>query len=240
MTEKALDILSRNPNGFFLVVEAGLIDHAGHDNDTGTLLHEMIKFDETVALVHEWTKGRQDTLVLVTADHETGGFGFSYSRFDRPAPRPLTGAAFREEPFQPRKNFGNYHILDAIYAQKLSYPEIMERFDGLPEAEQTPEALAGIIEANTEFPVTEEEAASVLGGEADETGFYGTGREFRRNLLARIVSKRQLTVWATGNHTSTPVPLIAYGPPHVSSRYGKMVHTTEWGRETIDILSRGE
>ena len=69
MTEKALHVLSRNPNGFFLVVEAGLIDWAGHDHDTGTLLHEMLKFDETVALVHEWAQGRKDTLVLVTADH---------------------------------------------------------------------------------------------------------------------------------------------------------------------------
>jgi alkaline phosphatase len=240
MTQKALQVLSRNPNGFFLVVEAGLIDWAGHDNDTGTLLHEMIKFDEAVAHVYEWAKDRQETLVLVTADHETGGFGFSYSRFNRPAPRALQGAAFRGETFQPRRNFGNHGILDAIYDQKLSYPEIMERFDALPGAEQTPKALAEIIGANTEFPITEAEAATVLEGETDDTGFYGMGKEFRRNLLARIVSKKQLTVWATGSHTNTPVPLIAYGPPHVSSRYGKMMHTTEWGRETIDILSHGD
>jgi alkaline phosphatase len=240
MTTKALDILLRNPNGFFLMVEAGLIDWAGHDNDTGALLHEMLKFDETVALVHEWARDRPDTLVLVTADHETGGFGFSHSRFDLPAPRSLSGETFRGETYQPSKNFGNHLVLDAIYAQKLSYPEILERFDALPKAEQTPKALAEIIEANTEFPITEAEAATVLGRVSDDTGFYGTGKEFRHNLLARIVSKRQLTVWSTGNHTNTPVPLIAYGPPHVSGRYGKMMHTTEWGRETIKILSQGE
>ena len=59
MTEKALDVLSPNPNGFFLVVEAGLIDWAAHDHDTGALLHEMIKFDESVAHVYEWAKGRR-------------------------------------------------------------------------------------------------------------------------------------------------------------------------------------
>jgi alkaline phosphatase len=239
LTAKALEVLSRNPNGFFLMVEAGLIDWAGHDNDTGTLLHEMIKFDETVALVHEWARGRRDTLVLITADHETGGFGFSYSRFDLPEARSLPGSAFRGETFQPRKNFGNYRILDAIYEQKLSYEDILERFDALPEAEQGPRALAKLVNANTRFPITEEEAARVLSGEKDETGFYGKGRTFRRNLLARIVSKRQLTAWATGSHTNSPVPLIALGPSRVSSRFGKMFHTTEWGRETIDILSRG-
>jgi alkaline phosphatase len=240
MTTKALDILSRNANGFFLMVEAGLIDWAGHDNDTGTLLHEMLKFDETVALVHEWAQERKDTLVLVTADHETGGFGFSYSRFDPPAPRKLPGAAFRGETFHPSKNFGDYGVLDAVYAQKLSYPEILARFDALPVTQQTPMALAEIVGDNTEFPITEAEAAKVLGGAADETGFYEAGKQFRRNLLARIVSRRQLTVWSTGSHTNAPVPLIAYGPPHVSSRYGKMMHTTEWGRQTIEILTRGE
>jgi alkaline phosphatase len=240
MTTKALEVLSRNPEGFFLMVEAGLIDWAGHDNDTGTLLHEMLKFDETVALVHAWARGRQDVLVLVTGDHETGGFGFSYSRFNPPAPRKLPGAAFRGEPYRPSRDFGNVHILDAIYDQKLSYPEIMERFDALPAAQQTPKALAEIIRANTQFPITEAEAARVLGGATDGTGFYGSGKEFRRNLLARVVSKAQMTVWATGTHTNTPVPLIAYGPSHVSSRYGKMMHTTEWGRQTIEILTQGE
>jgi alkaline phosphatase len=240
MTTKALEVLSRNPNGFFLMVEAGRIDWAGHDNDTGTLLHEMIKFDGIVGLVHDWAKARQDTLVLVTADHETGGFGFSYSRFDLPAPRTLPGESFEGETFQPRRNFGNHRILDSIYDQKLSYPDIMDRFDGLPAPEQTPKALAGIVAANTEFPITEAEATRILEGKTDETGFYGAGEAFRNNLLARIVSRRQLTVWSTGSHTSAPVPLIAYGPSHVSSRYGKMMHTTEWGRETIEILSHGK
>ncbi len=239
LTAKALGMLSANPNGFFLVVEAGMIDWACHDNDTGSLLYEMIKFDETVALVYEWARARQDTLVLVTSDHETGGFGFSYSRFDPPAPRTLAGDAFRGETFQPSINFGNHRILDAIYNQKLSCPEIMERFDSLPAAEQTPGALAEIVAKNTAFPITEEEAAAILSGEEDDSGFYGTGKRFRCNLLARTVSKRQLTVWSTGSHTSAPVPLIAYGASSVSSRYGKMMHTTEWGRQTIEILQNG-
>jgi alkaline phosphatase len=88
--------------------------------------------------------------------------------------------------------------------------------------------------------VTEAEAALILSGETDDTGFYGKGKLFRRNLLARVVSKKQLTTWATGNHTNTPVPLIACGPPHIATRYGRMMHTTEWGRQTIDILRNGE
>ncbi len=72
MTEKALDVLSKDKDGFFLMVEGGQIDWAGHSNDAGTMLHELIKFDEAVNSVYEWAKGREDTLVIVTADHETG------------------------------------------------------------------------------------------------------------------------------------------------------------------------
>jgi alkaline phosphatase len=219
----------------------------------------MIKLDEAVALVHDWAKNRQDTLVLITADHETGGFGFSYIRGERPAPRSLPGAAFHGEKFQPRHNFGNYDILDRIYEQKLSYPEIMERFDALPEGQRTPKALAAIIETATAFPITERDASVILGRgvERDSQGqsvgesatvlpetydqaFCPAGKSFRNILLARIVSKDQMTVWATGMHTNTPVPLIAYGPSHVSRRYGRMMHTTELGRQTIHILSHGE
>ena len=77
MTIKALNLLSQDEDGFFLMVEGGQIDWAGHENDAGSMLHEMLKFDETVNYVYEWAAQRGDTLVVVTADHETGSFGFS-------------------------------------------------------------------------------------------------------------------------------------------------------------------
>ncbi|GAJ73241.1 alkaline phosphatase [Vibrio sp. JCM 18904] len=54
MTTKAIDILSKDKDGFFLMVEGGQIDWAGHSNDAGTMLHEMLKFDEAVNSVYEW------------------------------------------------------------------------------------------------------------------------------------------------------------------------------------------
>ena len=79
MSAQALKILERNERGFFLMIEAGQIDWAAHRNDTGLLLHEMLKFNDTLNTVLDWAANRHDTLIIVTADHETGGFGFSYS-----------------------------------------------------------------------------------------------------------------------------------------------------------------
>jgi alkaline phosphatase len=73
MAETALDILDNDADGFFLMVEGGRIDHAGHANDLARNVHETLEFADTVQLVLDWAAGRTDTLVLVTADHETGG-----------------------------------------------------------------------------------------------------------------------------------------------------------------------
>jgi len=72
MTEKALSILSQNPNGFFLMVEGGQIDWAGHKNDAANIIGDTVSFDHAVAAVTRFASNRNDTLVIVTADHESG------------------------------------------------------------------------------------------------------------------------------------------------------------------------
>src|SRR5690606_11885183 len=74
LTEVALKRLSTNPEGFLLQIEAGRVDHAGHANDPASILHEQLEFDRTIAIVRAFAEGRDDTLVVVTTDHGTGGF----------------------------------------------------------------------------------------------------------------------------------------------------------------------
>jgi alkaline phosphatase len=73
MTQRAVDALSTDPDGFFLMVEAGRIDHASHDNELERAVHETIEMADTVAWLHEWARTTGDTLLVVTSDHETGG-----------------------------------------------------------------------------------------------------------------------------------------------------------------------
>ena len=70
---EALEYLSKDEDGFFLMAEGSHIDHGGHDNDLKYMLDELLAFDMGVQAVLEWAKDRNDTVVLVTADHETGG-----------------------------------------------------------------------------------------------------------------------------------------------------------------------
>ena len=73
VTLKALDILSQNDRGFILMVEGSQIDWGGHDNDTDYIVTEMIDFDDAVGVGLDFARRHGDTLVVVTADHETGG-----------------------------------------------------------------------------------------------------------------------------------------------------------------------
>ena len=73
MTETALAILDNDSDGFFLMVEGGKIDWAGHDNHLERNVHETLEFGAAVQEAVDWATGRTDTLILVTADHETGG-----------------------------------------------------------------------------------------------------------------------------------------------------------------------
>ena len=73
MTSVALRILDNNPGGFFLLVEAGRIDHASHANDIGRAVRGTIALSNAVAVAVDWAGTRGDTLIVVTADHETGG-----------------------------------------------------------------------------------------------------------------------------------------------------------------------
>ncbi len=73
-TDLALQFLSREKTGFFMMVEGSQIDWAGHNNDTKYLISELLDFDETIGKVLDFAESDGETLVIVTSDHETGGF----------------------------------------------------------------------------------------------------------------------------------------------------------------------
>ncbi|PSW06190.1 alkaline phosphatase [Photobacterium lipolyticum] len=79
MTQSAIDILSKKPNGFFLMVEGGQIDWASHNNDAANAISDTIDFDEAVEVAKKFSFIDRDTLIIVTADHETGGMSVSPS-----------------------------------------------------------------------------------------------------------------------------------------------------------------
>jgi len=140
---------------------------------------------------------------------------------------------FQGRKFKPNFNFGHPEVLDKIYNQKLSYEEIfLSKFDGLPKEEQTPAKLMNIINENTDFDISEMQAARIL--ETEENPFYVEGHKYlgskkvpkmavndaffvhqlddnRQNLLAIEVATRQGVGWF-GRPERIPQPLCWFLP----------------------------
>jgi len=72
-TEKVINILSKNEKGFFMMVEGSQIDWGGHDNDAEYVIEETLDFDKAIGAALDFAEKDGNTLVVVTADHETGG-----------------------------------------------------------------------------------------------------------------------------------------------------------------------
>lgn len=73
LVSRALSVLKASPKGFFLLVEGGRIDHAEHDNDAPSAVREMLAFDLAIKEALAFAREDKQTLVVVTADHDTGG-----------------------------------------------------------------------------------------------------------------------------------------------------------------------
>jgi alkaline phosphatase len=76
MTAKAIEVLREDPDGFFLMVEGGAIDWRCHERDAAGVVQEMLAFDDAIAVAVGFAAENSDTLLIVTADHETGGMDF--------------------------------------------------------------------------------------------------------------------------------------------------------------------
>ena len=72
-TAKAIELLSQNKKGFFVMIEGSQIDWGGHANDVNYAITEMVDFDKSIGYALDFAKKNGETLVVITADHETGG-----------------------------------------------------------------------------------------------------------------------------------------------------------------------
>jgi alkaline phosphatase len=210
MTEKALEILNKKPQGFFLMVEGGQVDWVAHGNDVASVLHEMMEFDQAIGLVMAFAEQNPDTLVVVTADHDTGGLAIAYSSYQPPAPVKLPSG----ETWKTKYNFADKTIFEKMAKQKKSFLKMVNDSKG------DPANLKKEIEENSVFSITEEQAASILARDTQkviiESQDYGVYHWFSAdtatNRLGRLFAKEMNTAWAVGTHTHTPVMVFSKGP----------------------------
>ncbi len=210
LTVKALDILKKNSHGFFLMVEGGQVDWVAHGNDVASVLHEMLEFDETIGSVMSFAEKNPDTLVVVTADHDTGGLAIAYSSYHPPSAVKLPSG----ETWKTKYNFAEKIIFEKMAKQKKSFQKMFLDSKG------NSADLKREVEENSAFSLTEEQAAFVLAKDTQpgspasrdlsESHVFGNNTPMAR--MGRLFGKETNTAWAVGTHTHTPVMVFAGGP----------------------------
>ncbi len=206
-TGKAIQLLD-NDRGFFLMVEGGKIDWACHANDAATAVREVIAFDQAVQKALDFYREHPDeTLILVMADHETGGMSLGTDGIDK-------------------KNA--FRLLDY---QKCSVEAFAQRIIGYRSDPATTgisfEAVLDTVEyyfglGNAMMPLSPSEREllnaaynSSLKGIQPETGsfimpMYGSDEPLAV-ACGMILSDKAGIGWTTSDHTAIPVPLRAIG-----------------------------
>ena len=209
LTETALEVLERSGRGFFVVVEGGRIDHAGHDNDAGTMLREILAFDKALEVGMRFQTRHPETLIIVTADHATGGFAFTYSWRSEPLEVVLpSGDKYLRRWYYPGKT-----ELEILGRQTSSFEAILNK------AGKESERLMEEVKRGTGLVLTPAEARETLfrdtEGHAvphDFKEFYADYESAPQAMLGRALARQTSVVWSSGGHTSDPMLTFGIGP----------------------------
>ena len=193
MAVAALKTLEQSPAGFVLLVENENVDTAGHHNDVATLMRALWAFDEAVRVALDFQRRHPETLVVVTGDHETGGFSPTYALKDLSS--VSSGNRFYS---------GDEH-LRMLARITMSFNTVTEKLGKNPSGEALDQLLA------THFPgfrLDPDLRALVLAGKTDERNFS----YLPHNVLGRMVARQTGYYWGTSGHTPEPVAVGAMGP----------------------------
>jgi alkaline phosphatase len=194
MAAAALKVLSQNsPRGFVLFVENENIDTAGHANDAASLMRALWAFDDAVKVALEFQRGSPDTLVIVTGDHETGGFSPTEAPKD---PSPASGAD------GIYKGNAQLRMLDRI---STSFIAASEKLSKNPSGVLLDELLTTHFRG---FSLDPDLRELIL-----KQPPYGRNYRYGvQNALGRMVARQTGFNWGTWGHTSEPVLVGAMGP----------------------------
>lgn len=204
LTQAGLDHLRRtNPDRFFMMVEGGNIDHAGHSNDGGNTVREVINFNEALQIAYDfYLQHPEETLILVTADHETGGMSVGCR---------TTGYSAHPEVARAQKiskDFFNDYCKDLIKSGKsISWEEMQAVLaDKLGIGSAVKLSDSELEELKSLF---EQTFVSHNAGDDVKT-LYSSSSRFVEKAFSLLNWKSGFG-WTTNDHTGHPVPLYVIG-----------------------------
>ena len=223
MTEVAISVLKDGPRtrrgrdqGFFLAVEGGKIDWAGHANDAMANIGDTLAFDDAVGVALEfYRRFPSQTLIVVTGDHETGGMSIGHATtgytgyYDRLLDQKMSfTAVIDSEPFKAIKAKypkGSYTDSDNNLESDAAMLALMREAFGLDYATLNAYQKEKLEDAFDKS----------MGGQNDnsndENKFIYGGYEPIIVTITHILNERASIGWTSYSHTGVPIPVYAIG-----------------------------
>lgn len=202
ITEHAINYLSKdNDEGFFLMVEGGKIDWACHSNDAATVFHEVIDMAEAIQVALNFYEQHPDeTLIVVTADHETGGIALGTGTY------ALNLKALQNQKVSVDKLTGKIKALRKKQENKVSWEDVQS-------------LLADNLGFWKNVALSDKQIEKLK--EKYEESFNGQDVEMKKSLYAEaepvaeeaieILDRIAMIGWASGGHSAGVVPVYAIG-----------------------------
>ena len=195
LTAKGIEMLD-NKNGFFMMVEGGKIDYAGHANDAAANLREVLAFDDAVRVAVNFAKKHpEETLIVVTGDHETGGMTMGFA---------ATGYAMYMERLAYQKCSAG--MLGAIV--KKAKVEKMKT----QKVDLSYEDVEQILNKYFGFIFDEKSKSPMKLSSSDKKKLRKAVDKGTLSNTARLIMASKAGIgWSTGAHTALPVLTTAAG-----------------------------
>jgi len=210
MTEKAIEVLSQDEDGFFLMVEGGILDWCSHNRDVAGVVTETETFDEAVQVAWDFAVEDGETLVVVTADHECGTLFMTSDSVENEPPTYV--------PIDPEALDVNFIMMGITATTEYMWGEIIHGAD-----------IEDTVETYTGYELNSAEVDLI--SDAGKNG---------QMVISDILSAEANVVWGYegtdgGEHSFAAVPIYAYGPN--AERFDDVTDNTEFGQELFIAVS---
>lgn len=203
ITEAALTQLERtSPRKFFMMVEGGNIDHALHGNDAGASIKEILNFDQAIGLAFDFYRAHPDeTLIIVTADHDTGGMAIVKQRGGKGGLANIDCQKVSKEEFSnyckamlKSRNIYKWEDMKEYLADNLGF------FSRIPVSEKAEAKLRKLFDDTFEQRNT-----------ADQKTLYANFNAFAVAVFD-MFNEAAGVAFCTTSHSGNVVPVFAIGP----------------------------
>jgi alkaline phosphatase len=216
MTAKAIEKLSKNENGFFLMVEGSKVDWAAHANDPIAMITDMLAFDEAFGVAVDFAKNDGETVVIAVPDHGNSGISIGV---------------------EGRRCSTKDDLFKNVSQFKVTAETLVKILNDTDEAD-----IKTVIKKYTNIDLSDKELSTILSSKDYKKSALTAEERMKgssiKKVITEILNSRTCFGFTTGGHTGEEVFLAVYAPEN-SARPTGFITNIELNKYMSDILEIG-